>query len=318
MPTGASRAGTIPARTAPSQCGSILSAGTWYRPSRVSIPASCQTIPLSTFSNGIWCRSCPHQRTFSQPSWLCLHVSTCLLSTSRESLLTPSWSSCVNNRRQASDPLAKSATTIEDLVLSNALKKTEDIEMFLLHDNGQEVEDSIIAYVTTQNLEQLNTAITWLCDGTFATCPTIFRQLWVLHGQFNDQVIPLVFFLLPGAKTEGYTRAFKIVWDTLCSLPTNQLPPPTHATRANPSSAEKDESTLAAEQLAHVRSLGPKVIIMDFEQAQFRAFEATFNGEVQSCFFHFRQALIKNLKSEKDLFEKYLNNGKGKCCFALT
>ncbi|KAJ9054410.1 hypothetical protein DSO57_1015038 [Entomophthora muscae] len=57
---------------------------------------------------------------------------------------------------------------------------------------------------------------------------------------------------------------------------------------------------------------------MDFEQAQFRAFEATFNGEVQGCFFHFRQALIKNLKSKKELFEKYINNDKGKCHFAMT
>ncbi|KAJ9056633.1 hypothetical protein DSO57_1030974 [Entomophthora muscae] len=86
----------------------------------------------------------------------------------------------------------------------------------------------------------------------------------------------------------------------------------------NPSSTEKDESTLAAEQLAHARLLGPKVIIMDFEQAQFRSFEATFNGEVQGCFFHFRQALIKHLKSKKKLFEKYLNNGKEKCRFAMT
>ncbi|KAJ9062338.1 hypothetical protein DSO57_1011912 [Entomophthora muscae] len=50
----------------------------------------------------------------------------------------------------------------------------------------------------------------------------------------------------------------------------------------------------------------------------FRAFEATFNGEVQGCFFHFRQALVKNLKSEKDLFKKYLNNDKGECRFAQT
>ncbi|KAJ9082409.1 hypothetical protein DSO57_1039614 [Entomophthora muscae] len=190
--------------------------------------------------------------------------------------------------------------------------------MFLLHDNGQEVEDRIIAYTTTQNLEQLNTATTWLCDSTFATCPIIFKQLWVLHEQFNDQVMPFVFFLLPDAKTEVYTRAFKIVRDALSSLPTNQLPPLTHATRAKPSSAEKDESTLAAEQLAHARLLGPKVIIMDFEQEQFRAFEVTFNGEVWGCFFHFRQALIKNLKSKKELFNKYLNDDKGKCHFAIT
>ncbi|KAJ9090469.1 hypothetical protein DSO57_1001927 [Entomophthora muscae] len=64
----------------------------------------------------------------------------------------------VSDRRQASNPLAKSTTTIEDLVLSNALKKTKNAEMFLLHDNGQDVKDRIIAYATIQNLEQLNTA----------------------------------------------------------------------------------------------------------------------------------------------------------------
>ncbi|KAJ9068093.1 hypothetical protein DSO57_1032103 [Entomophthora muscae] len=57
---------------------------------------------------------------------------------------------------------------------------------------------------------------------------------------------------------------------------------------------------------------------MDFEQTQFRAFEITFNGEVQGCFFHFRQTLIKNLKSKKKLFDKYLNDGKGKCRFSIT
>ncbi|KAJ9066590.1 hypothetical protein DSO57_1008229 [Entomophthora muscae] len=61
----------------------------------------------------------------------------------------------LSDRRQASNPLAKSATTIKELVLTNALKKTKDGEMFLLHDNGQEVEDRIISYATTQDLEQL-------------------------------------------------------------------------------------------------------------------------------------------------------------------
>ncbi|KAJ9051271.1 hypothetical protein DSO57_1006193 [Entomophthora muscae] len=51
----------------------------------------------------------------------------------------------VSDRRQTSNPMVKSATTIEDLVLTDALKKTEDGEMFLLHDNGQEVKDRIIA-----------------------------------------------------------------------------------------------------------------------------------------------------------------------------
>ncbi|KAJ9070618.1 hypothetical protein DSO57_1006033 [Entomophthora muscae] len=62
----------------------------------------------------------------------------------------------VSDRHQASNPMAKIATKIKDLIFTDALKKTEDSEMFLLHDNGQEVKDRIIAYTTTQNLEQLN------------------------------------------------------------------------------------------------------------------------------------------------------------------
>ncbi|KAJ9085719.1 hypothetical protein DSO57_1011188 [Entomophthora muscae] len=73
-----------------------------------------------------------------------------------------------SDRRQASNSLAKSATTIKDLILSDTFKKTKDGDMFLLYEDGQEVEDSIIAYATNQNLEQLNTATKWLCNSTFA------------------------------------------------------------------------------------------------------------------------------------------------------
>ncbi|KAJ9059788.1 hypothetical protein DSO57_1037881 [Entomophthora muscae] len=48
---------------------------------------------------------------------------------------------------------------------------------------------------------------------------------------------------------------------------------------------------------------------MDFEQAQFRSFEATFNGEAGPH---------QTSQEQKELFEKYLNNGKGKCRFAMT
>ncbi|KAJ9055877.1 hypothetical protein DSO57_1038736 [Entomophthora muscae] len=87
----------------------------------------------------------------------------------------------VSDRCQALNPLAKSATTIKELVLTNALKKKEDGEMSLLHDNGQKVGDIIMAYTTTQNLEQLNTATTWLWDSTFATCPTAVPGSWGRH-----------------------------------------------------------------------------------------------------------------------------------------
>ncbi|KAJ9079978.1 hypothetical protein DSO57_1029874 [Entomophthora muscae] len=132
-----------------------------------------------------------------------------------------------------------------------------------------------------------------------------------MHGKFNDQVIPLLFFLLPGAKTEVYTRAFKTIWDALNSLPTNQLLPPTHATRANPSSVNKNEATIATEQLAHVRLLGPKVIIVDFMLAQSRAFEATFNGEVQGFSSILGRPSSKISRDRRSFLTR-------KCQFAIT
>ncbi|KAJ9080058.1 hypothetical protein DSO57_1029060 [Entomophthora muscae] len=53
---------------------------------------------------------------------------------------------------------------------------------------------------------------------------------------------------------------------------------------------------------------------MDFELAQVRAFEDTFNREVQGFFFHFRKTLMKHFKSKKELFENYLNNV---CCLGF-
>lgn len=77
------------------------------------------------------------------------------------------------DKRREMRPLGKSASTIEDLVLKPEQKKDHDDELFLLHDDGPEKEERIICYATKKNLEQLRANVTWLCDGTFASCPKI-------------------------------------------------------------------------------------------------------------------------------------------------
>ncbi|KAJ9088646.1 hypothetical protein DSO57_1020979 [Entomophthora muscae] len=173
------------------------------------------------------------------------------------------------------------------------------------------------------NCSLLNTLFYLICLGFLHSITPFVTQYRFLSGfcKIILQTVPTFLYLLNLNPNALHALVYNLapLWARpYSSLPINQLLHPTHTTRANPSSAEKDESTLATEKLAHAHSLGPKVIIIDFEQAQFRAFKATFNGEVQGCFFHFRQALIKNLKSNKELFGKYLNDGKGKCCFAIT
>ncbi|KAJ9053602.1 hypothetical protein DSO57_1022619 [Entomophthora muscae] len=73
----------------------------------------------------------------------------------------------------------------------------------------------------------------------------------------------------------------------LSSLPSNKTPP-IHTIIANPFSSKKDEAALTSEQLAHVCFLGPKVVIMDFELAHFRALEVIFNVFLNICFFNLR------------------------------
>ncbi|KAJ9059230.1 hypothetical protein DSO57_1004544 [Entomophthora muscae] len=68
----------------------------------------------------------------------------------------------VSDRNQASNPLAKSATTIEDLVLSDALKKTKDRDMFLLHD-CHECRHSLCFDFAFDGLFQGQITIFYLC-----------------------------------------------------------------------------------------------------------------------------------------------------------
>ncbi|KAJ9064669.1 hypothetical protein DSO57_1028029 [Entomophthora muscae] len=95
------------------------------------------------------------------------------------------------DRHQAANLLVKSASNVKDLILSDTLKNTKDGEMFLLCDNGQEVEDRIKAYNSKHMLEQLNTATTWLCDSTFAICPSSLIRFGSFTGSLTPKLSPL-------------------------------------------------------------------------------------------------------------------------------
>ncbi|KAJ9084213.1 hypothetical protein DSO57_1026811 [Entomophthora muscae] len=86
---------------------------------------------------------------------------------------------------------------------------------------------------------------------------------------------------------------------------------------ASPDDADKDEVTLAAEEKEHNRDIGPKIIIMDYEAAQYNALVKTFNGKVQGCFFHYQQAINRHLKGKTLLSSLIQQNTAGKCKFLI-
>ncbi|KAJ9048334.1 hypothetical protein DSO57_1039736 [Entomophthora muscae] len=104
-----------------------------------------------------------------------------------------------------------SASSIDQLIITEEQKLSQHEEIFLLHDDGQHAPECIICFATLQDLCNLLNCKTWLADGTFFTCPKLFSQLWNIHGQVGNLVLPLVFFFLPNKKQETYVRALTIL-----------------------------------------------------------------------------------------------------------
>ena len=108
-------------------------------------------------------------------------------------------------------PVAKSAKTVATLVLTEDQKTLPGDIKFLQHDDGPEDPERILFFACPENLVALSRCDVWLADGTFAICPKMFYQLWVVHGVYENAVIPFAFFLLPGKSEAVYTWAFTLL-----------------------------------------------------------------------------------------------------------
>lgn len=162
----------------------------------------------------------------------------------------------VERKRKGNKP--SDPKNYKELLLDDKLKLTEKGEMFLLHDDGPEVDGRILCYATHSNLNQLVYCKTWLADASFPSCPRIYTCLFVIFGVINQQLLPLCYFLLPNASPETYTRALQIL-------------------------------KMAAPEAA------PHVVIVDYDPAQKLAFQEVFAPTLQTCFFYFRQAVLRKL-----------------------
>jgi hypothetical protein len=72
-------------------------------------------------------------------------------------------------------------------------------------------QSNIVIFTTTQNLRFLSSCEAIFVDGTFRSVPTLFTQLFVIHGFRNSNYVPLVFCLLPDKSEASYCTVFKHV-----------------------------------------------------------------------------------------------------------
>ena len=128
-----------------------------------------------------------------------------------------------------------------------------------MHDSSD--ENRILIFTTDDDLQLLQQCNHWFMDGTFSTVPTMYTQLYTVHGLTENRTIPCVYVLLPTKQQQTYTYMF------------NQM------LLLNP-------------------RLNPISVMCDFEKAALNALTAVFpQATLKGCFFHLTQNIYRHIQS---------------------
>lgn len=163
----------------------------------------------------------------------------------------------IKNRETGAPSNPKS---LNDLQIPELYQLTTDGKPFLLHDSGPG-NKRILIFSTQQNLDLMSNCEHWFADGTFSTCPTLFTQIYTIHGVQYNNVLPSLLVLLPDKTENTYDRLF--------------------------------------EGLKNLKNgLRPKTIMIDFEKGVINAISKQFSDtEISGCFFNFSQAIWRHVQS---------------------
>ena len=78
-------------------------------------------------------------------------------------------------------------------------------ESFVLYDSGPG-DDRIVMFGLPGNVACLQEAEMWLGDGAFKAAPTLWSQIYTIHGLKSGFVIPCIFACLPDKSEQTYRR----------------------------------------------------------------------------------------------------------------
>lgn len=76
----------------------------------------------------------------------------------------------------------------------------------------------MLVFGTEENFRRLCACETWYMDGTFKTCPVLFKQLFTLHYLVGNRAFPALYCLLTGKSTVIYKRLFTEIRDLAARL----------------------------------------------------------------------------------------------------
>ncbi|KAF7995295.1 hypothetical protein HCN44_005955 [Aphidius gifuensis] len=101
----------------------------------------------------------------------------------------------VQRHREVNRPQVQNPDSRELLLLPEWYSVTAKDESFILYNDGG--TDRMIIFTTRKNLDVIKTCKVICGDGTFASVPSIFEQLYTLHGFVGGKCLPLVYPLMP-------------------------------------------------------------------------------------------------------------------------
>ncbi|CAF4668798.1 unnamed protein product [Rotaria sp. Silwood2] len=190
----------------------------------------------------------------------------------------------LHHRRKRIPPLPKSSSfLIPDLYT----RDYNNIERFLLHDSDDsklEVNElgsvrspgRILVWASDIQLKLLFNSEKLYMDGTFATSPPDFDQVFIIQSILHGTCVPVVYALLPDRKAATYIHLFNILF-------------------------------VAAKTFN--KRLEPSLIMTDFEPGLEKVIRLEFTEKTvqKRCFFHFTQSIYRHVQS-LGLSSVYLNN----------
>ncbi|CAK9291551.1 unnamed protein product [Gordionus sp. m RMFG-2023] len=147
-----------------------------------------------------------------------------------------------------------------DIRLDGDYTLTLDNKTFLISNKNNE----LLLFSTHELLECLCNADQIFMDGTFFSCPLLFKQLYTIHIMINHTIIPCAYILLPNKKKETYLKMLDLLKNYCLSIGFLFSPPKS---------------------------------LIDFEMGVLRALEEMFPTiSVKGCYFHYCQCILRRIQ----------------------
>src|ERR1044072_1742871 len=103
--------------------------------------------------------------------------------------------------------LPAESQSLEDLTIPENMRITLSGSTFLVR-NLNIGDQKVLIFTTSNNINYLSRSSFWIMDSMFKTVPTIFKQLYTIHGSVgsneNSRIMPLVFSLMSSKSKACY------------------------------------------------------------------------------------------------------------------